>query len=203
LKKTTLIFFAFCIHAMYANELVDAFKGKKTDYETTKSITISKDRKSCDEALIDAIQKNHIAYFRGLKGRLKETNDCLVSNDLTPLMMAAYVDRTQIVKLFLTDGVDVNETNTRGYTALHFAAFYGNYEVAVALLDGGADIDYRNGVGQTPLMVAAFYGNAKTASILLNRGANEMIRDVAGYTALELAVKRNKKEVISVMNKNR
>ncbi len=126
-------------------------------------------------------------------------NECLVSNDLTPMMMAAYLDRAKIVKLFLDDGALPDETNIKGYTALHFAVFYGNYEVAEVLLDGGANIDAINDAGQTPLMIAAYYGNVKTAKLLISKGADTMIRDRAGFNARELAEKKNKKDVLKTL----
>ena len=186
--------------SLYANELVDALKGKKSQsVKTTKSKEARQLKAACDEKIVEAIEKNNLIFFRDRKGELKSMNDCLVSNDLTPMMMAAYSDRAKIVKLFLDDGALPDETNIRSYTALHFAVFYGNYEVAEVLLDGGANIDAINDAGQTPLMIAAYYGNAKTAKILISKGADTMIRDRAGFNARELAEKKNKKDVLKIL----
>jgi uncharacterized protein len=153
----------------------------------------------CDKRIIDAISDNNKSFFAGDAESLKQLNSCLIANDMSPMMMAAYIDRGQILKKFLKAGVKASEANEKGYTALHFAAFYGNYEIVVALLDSGADLNAMNNIGQTPLMVAAYYGNAKTVSILLKRGADTLIRDRAGYTAKELAEKKRRKEVLAIM----
>ncbi len=195
-----LLIFILLITALNGNELVDALKGKKS--QPSKATKATEDRPSknvCDEKIVEAIEKNNLIFFRDKKGELKNMNNCLVSNDLTPMMMAAYSDRTKIVKLFLSDGVSPDETNMRNYTALHFAVFYGNYEVAEALLEGGANIDAINDAGQTPLMIAAYYGNAKTAKMLISKGADTMIRDRVGFNARELAEKKNKKDVLKIL----
>ncbi len=189
-----LLLLLFIVGSLNANELVDALKGKKPQ----SSLKQNK-RAACDKEIVKAIEKNTISFFTQKKGELKSVNDCLVSEDLTPLMMAAYSDRVAIVKLFLNDEVEPNETNDKGYSALHFAAFYGNYEVVSALLDAKADMNAKNSSRQTPLMIAAYYGNAKTATLLLSKGADASLRDNAGFTAKELAFKKRKKEVLRVI----
>lgn len=192
-----LLIFLLLTYILNANELVDALKGKKSQGgEKTQQ---QNSKTACDSRIVDAIEKNDIKFFKEQKGKLKELNNCLVPNDGTPLMMAAYADMPKIVKLFLDDGVPADERNAKSYTALHFAAFYGNYEVAEILLAGGANINAVTDAGQTPLMIAAYYGNAKTAKLLISKGADTIIRDRAGFNARELAEKKNKKEVLRVL----
>lgn len=195
-----LLFITIFFVSLNANELVDALKGIKSQGHKDKQIiTPVKQKPVCAGELIDAIEKNNFAFFKSKKGELKALNECLVSNDLSPMMMAAYADRGRIVKLFLDDGVSPDETNARNYTAAHFAAFYGNYEVMDILIAGGANINALNNVGQTPLMIAAFYGNAKTVKLLVSKGADSAIKDSGGLDAKELAEKKNKKDVLKIL----
>lgn len=200
MQKITLIFL-FITSLAYSNELVDALKGVKskapTPTEKTKSSFAAKPE--CNKSIIDAVSDGDLQFFRGKN--LVELNNCLVAEDMTPSMMASYLDRVAILKMFLDASVGVGETNTRGYTSLHYAVFYGNYEAVTLLLDRGADVNARNNVGQTALMIAAFYGNTKTVSLLIKRGADLYIRDSGGSNARELAAKKNKKDIVAVIDK--
>jgi len=196
LQKSLFIFLLAYSLAASANPLVDALKGKKPQIESVG-------KRSCEHDISDAIEKNNPSFFKTSKEDLKSINDCLIDNDLTPLMAASYSDKTAIVKQFLSAGVDVNEKNPRAYTALHFAVFYGNYEIASLLLDAGAFVDARNNIGQTPLMIAAYYGNTKTVKLLLSRKADSFITDNAGLSALDLALKKGKKEIVKLLKTNK
>lgn len=188
---------------LFSNDLVDALKGVKPKNRTTETTSKNIKRIECDKSVVDAISENNIRFSRTQIENLKELNGCLIAGDITPLMMAAYSDRPTIVKMFLDAGVDANEINAKGYSALHFAAFYGNYEAILLLLEKGANIDAMNDAGETPLMIAASYGNAKTVGVLISKGADVYIRNSSRQTARELAAKKGKKEVLAVMDKPR
>ncbi len=171
---------------------------KLTENQKPKSIPRPPD---CDKEIVDAIEKNDVKYFRAKKESIKELNYCLASDELTPLMIASYVDRPAIVRVFMEAGLTPNEYNSKKYFPIHFAAMYGNFEIVEILLSHGADIESKNVVGQTPLMAASFYGNAKTASILLRHGAKKDAVDNAGKTAADFAKERHKKEALAVLTK--
>jgi ankyrin repeat protein len=196
LQKITLIFL-FITSLAYSNELVDALKGVKstTPIEKTKP----SNKNTCDKSIVNAVSDGDLKFFR--EKNLLEMNNCFVVEDMTPSMMASYLDKVAVLKMFLDAGVGANEMNARAYTPLHYAVFYGNFEAVSLLLDRGAKIDAVNNIGQTPLMIAAFYGNAKTVALLIKRGADIYIRDSAGNTARELAAKKGKKEVVAVIDK--
>jgi ankyrin repeat protein len=85
---------------------------------------------------------------------------------LTPLMIALGVGRDdRISSVSLDDsldaaravvelGVDVDETDPDGNTALHHAAMFGAEEIVQLLADNGADLYAKNNEGKTPLEVA-------------------------------------------------
>ena len=204
MQKTIFAFLIF-ISQLFSNELVDALKGITPKKE--KSVEIEQKPKAvprppeCAKEIVDAIEKNDVKYFRAKKESIKELNYCLASDELTPLMIASYVDRPAIVRVFMEAGLTPNEYNSKKYFPIHFAAMYGNFEIVEILLSHGADIESKNVVGQTPLMAASFYGNAKTASILLRHGAKKDAVDNAGKTAADFAKERHKKEALAVLTK--
>ena len=57
----------------------------------------------------------------------------------TPLFRAALLGLTDVVKMLVAAGADVNVQSTVGWTALHYAATWGHNETVDALLDAGAD----------------------------------------------------------------
>lgn len=54
------------------------------------------------------------------------------------LMLAAWNNRIDMVRLLLDRGADVNAQDATGWTALHAAAFAGNTEIMQLLLERGA-----------------------------------------------------------------
>lgn len=70
---------------------------------------------------------------------------------LLPLSWAALHNQPRAVEVLIRAGVDVNQTNQDGETALHAAAFFGYNEVVDVLIQNGADIDAKNKKGETPL----------------------------------------------------
>lgn len=71
-----------------------------------------------------------------------------------------------VVHAFLKKGVDPNNRDANGGTALHWAAARGNPEIVTLLLDAGADRTTTDGEGKTPLDVAQNKGKARAATLL-------------------------------------
>ena len=77
-------------------------------------------------------------------------------NGVAPINSAAANDDkpndvcTEIVRLLLEHGAEVDAAQANGATALHTAAFTHNRELARLLIDAGADADARTDDGRTP-----------------------------------------------------
>ena len=69
----------------------------------------------------------------------------------TMLATAALMGHTEIVKLLLEHGADVNTKSRDGGTALHAAAFLGRIETVKFLLEKGADANLRSNIGGTAM----------------------------------------------------
>jgi ankyrin repeat protein len=103
-----------------------------------------------------------------LKQRLKKKyiNPCD-----TPLHLAAYWNRLDIVKLLLRKGMDPNAKGHFDRPALHYAAAMGNLDVVKLLVEAGAVVDKCVG-SHTPLSLALEREEWDVAEFLLTSGAS-------------------------------
>jgi uncharacterized protein len=76
-----------------------------------------------------------------------------ISDSDTPVVPRAEADVVTIAQLLLDKGVDVNEANMAGETALHAAALSGSTSLIQLLADRGAQLEAKNKAGQTPLAI--------------------------------------------------
>jgi len=92
----------------------------------------------------------------------------------TPLTVAAERGDAAQVKRIIAEGVDLNERDKTGYTALTWAARNGSTAVARALIEAKADMNMRDCAvnGWTPLIHAIHKNNNEMARLLIERGAD-------------------------------
>ena len=106
---------------------------------------------------------------------------------ISPLHAAAEYGHTEIVKILLEHGANVNAVLLEEVihnTPLHKAAQYGHLEIMKLLLENGADIN-ANIEGYTPLFFAAMHGTSmEVIEYLLKCGANPNLTDDSGNTLL-------------------
>ena len=89
------------------------------------------------------------------------------------MSLAAEMANTEILKVLLEVGADVESPNADGETALQAVARTGNVEAAKLLLDRGAKVDAREKFGgQTPLMWAAARRHPAMMQLLIAKGAD-------------------------------
>ena len=104
--------------------------------------------------LMRAVQSNDVAVVKELIARGKDINEPEKNGD-TPLIMAAHQGHTEILKLLLHAGADVNRQGpVNGYTALHDAIHQNHIDTAMAIIEAGADVTIKSHEGYTPLEVA-------------------------------------------------
>jgi rhodanese-related sulfurtransferase len=106
---------------------------------------------------------------------------------LTPLMRAALLGCSDLVKELLALGVNIHLRNTDGNNALWLACVSDNGAIVQQLIDAGIDIDNQNSIGATALMYTASSGKADIMKIMLDNGADPLIRSDDDYLAVELA----------------
>ena len=93
-------------------------------------------------------------------------------------------DRSDVIRLLVRYGGDVNALNHLGMAPLHLCVFPGETNL---LIDFGARIDARDGIGCTRLHFAALDGDAVYARFLMQRGADPTVVDDGGNDATSFA----------------
>jgi len=79
--------------------------------------------------------------------------------------------------------------NQPGWTALHYASLKGHISIMRMLIENGAQIDAESPNETTPLMMAAYYGTPAAVKLLLEEGADPSMKNQQGLTALDMALK--------------
>jgi len=92
------------------------------------------------------------------------------------------------VRALLDSGVDANERNRTGWTALHCLGMRGAPEMARLLVAHGADLEATDSLNETPLITACRFENKAIIPTLIELGAN--VKHVAKekHTALWYAI---------------
>jgi len=105
-----------------------------------------------------------------------------------PIAGAAQNGDRETVKTLLKKGLDVNEAQGDGTTALHWAAIKGDAEMAQMLIYAGANVRATTRIGAyTPLYLAAKGGYSDVVAALLAAGADAKTVTANGTTPLMIA----------------
>ena len=102
-------------------------------------------------------------------------------------------------KSMLDLGVNVNEVEVDGTTALHWAAHRNNVEMTRSLLTSGADSSANNRYGVSPLSLAAVNGNLEIVRLLLEAGADPNTAMAENETVLMTASRTGVVEVVQLL----
>jgi ankyrin repeat protein len=106
----------------------------------------------------------------------------------SPIATAAQNGDREGVRTLLKKGLDVNEAQGDGSTALHWAAIKGDAEMARMLIYAGANVRATTRIGAyTPLYLAAKGGYSDVVAVLLAGGADAKAVTSNGTTPLMIA----------------
>ncbi len=118
----------------------------------------------------------------------------------TPLYIAVQNNLPAVVKLLLSNGANVNETNgPQAETAIHAAAKFGFDGIVQILIESNANINARTSRLETPLSLAAKAGRGSTVYLLLQNDANRSLNNDEGKNALYLASENGHKGVVMLL----
>lgn len=120
----------------------------------------------------------------------------------TALMRAA-TRNFNLTELLLKHGADKTISTKDGMNAFRAACYYNKYEIAKLLFDPSTDLNVKgkDELGFTALMLAALSPSPKIVDMLLKNGADLNIKNNRGKTALDVAIEKDNKGVIEVINK--
>jgi ankyrin repeat protein len=104
-----------------------------------------------------------------------------------------------LVEAFIAAGMDRNERDESGGTALMAAAAAGRQDVAKSLLDENAKPDLQNKEGSTALILAATANRPDMVRLLVESNADVRIKDRKNWTALMKAVYEGYAAVVNVL----
>ncbi|MBB6637629.1 ankyrin repeat domain-containing protein [Cohnella thailandensis] len=136
-------------------------------------------------------------------GRLEDIHTNRAGQNQSVLVNAAAHGYCGVLQTELANGVNVQEKEYNGTTALEAAAYFGHAEAVDLLLRAGAKVNYRSDYHlETPLMMAALQDQEDIALTLLQHGAQvDYIGDYG--SALHYAVSANHKEMVKVLIKHK
>jgi ankyrin repeat protein len=116
------------------------------------------------------------------------------------LITAVKNGHTNIVKLLIDAGADVNYVDPRGDTALILAAFNDRPKIVKLLINAGADINHINSFGDTALTRTRWNSTVETLLLLIEAGADlNYVDPLDEYTALMKASERRNPEMVELL----
>lgn len=122
----------------------------------------------------------------------------------TALDLAVYNDNPNVVRLLLSEGIDIKQGGYHRETALHAACSnkQKNKLIVQLLLSAGIDIRAKNRLDNTALHTCSRTGNPKVVRLLLENGADQDLEARIHYwlwTPLFLAVRNGHHETVKVL----
>lgn len=130
-----------------------------------------------------------------------------LSPDEPPLMIAARLGLTRVVRSLIDLGADPTESVFQNWDVIHSATgSKGTLEIVKILIENGAEVDSRqNPMGHTPLMRARGAGKLDIIKFLVENGANPTLQenqrehDEFGKTPLMFAAENGNIEVVKYL----
>lgn len=103
------------------------------------------------------------------------------------------------IRVLIKDGVNVNEQQPDGATALHWAVLHDNLDLLDLLIKSGANVNLADEGSATPLWVATYNSNSELVQRLLQAGANPNIALALGETPLMTAASIGNHEIVNAL----
>jgi hypothetical protein len=104
-----------------------------------------------------------------------------------PLLIAAKMKNSELVRLLIENGADVGGRDRSGMTALMSAASVGQARNVEVLIDAGTNLNARDNDGFTALMWATMKGFPEVVKIFLAHGADVHAKTKEDLTAWHLS----------------
>ena len=154
-------------------------------------------------ALFIAVEKNQLSATKFLLENGANVNTSY--NDDFVLTWATFNNYTDIVRLLIEKGANIECYNPVGCTPLIIAS-YGNYEICEFLIQNGADVNARRTKGSnkdwTSLMYASYDSKLDIMKLLLENGALIDIRTPSLHSAYLIAAQHGTPDAVELLINN-
>ena len=117
------------------------------------------------------------------------------------LMTAAAQGKAELIPTILACGVNPNDGDEDGDTALLYASAADDSKSIELLLQAGARLNGANKKGVTPIIMAAALGKENAVKTLIARGADLKAKAQNGYTALDYAREKKFDRIAAMLQK--
>lgn len=166
--------FHLAVHLKFTH-IIECFRDT-LDESSLELVTSTRDTVNHETPLIYAISRGYEVPFVQTLGSISDlniTSQFAGSDNIfsPPLVVAATRDDKNIVEILLLLGIDINQTDDRGHTAISVAARNGYADLCDSLALHGADLTIRTQTGGTPLQKARKYRHFNVVNILEKYGA--------------------------------
>lgn len=138
----------------------------------------------------------YLVVFMGLPFLLDNPQQVHLTtkNGVTPLHMAAFAGHSEVVRLLMAQGANIQSETHRGFTPMSLAIQEKREEVCHLLRLKGASVDFPpylkgdNEMTITYLQKAIYFGDLNQVDLLIQLGASVNKPNLYGYTALSHAL---------------
>lgn len=143
--------------------------------------------------IFEAAALGDLASLQAEAGSGNLSLDAVSSDGFTPLGLAAFFGRVDVLAWLLEQGADPNKPsqNKMAVFPINSAAAHQGNAAALSmvrlLIDHGANVNAAQHGGWTPLHQAASHGFEQMVRLLLDSGADPSVKSEDGRTAAEMA----------------
>ena len=170
------------MESLKANELSEKLEKALDEYDKTPGSKVKR------QALLEFLKINDCRELIS-----KSVDGDKVSNAFT---LAGMKNHPDILQAFLDRGMNIDNKNEHGNTALMFASIDCRVELVKLLLDQNANPDIQDNNGWTALLIASQVGHTKIVQLLLDHGADIDLKSNFNFSAHSLAATKKIKKMI-------
>jgi ankyrin repeat protein len=169
------------------------------DYDPYELMITPPNKKA--EMLIDEIMKSepnlNLVNDLIVLGANLDWKDAGNYGQRTALYWTVIRNYSEIARMLIGAGADVDVQDESGWTPLHWAAYYNRTEITQMLIDAKADLNIEDVDSRTALHYIAVHNRLEIARMLIDAGARIDIEDNEGKTPYDLTSNQELKKLLN------